>query len=320
MAPYDPVALECLTAVVEEGSFERAAKRQLVTQSAVSQRLSALEAQVGQPLIVRTKPIEPTAVGRVLLQHARKLRALRVDLGQHLQQLPTFGAASCGYNDHISIAVDADSMATWLAPALGGAGNKNYLLEIMADNPCQTTLRLREGRVHACVTTVREPPPRCQSIPLGYWDYIAVAQADFAARRCPTGLGLNNFRELPFIALNRQDGIPTQFVSHALGLRDVRLNQLFVPGPQERLSLLLAGWGVGVVPRAMVIEQIARGALVDIAPRHAMPLQMYWHCLPLESEVFSSLSDTVVAAASEFLSTALPCPAFGYQEALLQPG
>ena len=47
MSMFDPDALECLAAIVEEGGFERAAQRLHITQSAVSQRLSALEAQVG---------------------------------------------------------------------------------------------------------------------------------------------------------------------------------------------------------------------------------------------------------------------------------
>lgn len=316
MAPYDPVALECLAAVVEEGSFERAAKRQLITQSAVSQRLSSLEAQVGQPLVIRSRPIEPTAVGQLLLQHARKLRALRADLGQDLQQLSPFSRAFSGYNDHISIAVDADSMATWIRPALASVTDKDHLLEIIAEDAFQTTHRLREGRVHGCVTAVEEPPLRCKSTPLGSWDYVAVAQADFVARRCPSGLGPDNFRELPFVALNRQDDTPARFVSHALGLRQVRLNQIFVPSPEGRLASLLSGWGVGVVPRAMVIDQIAHGILVDIAPRHAMPLQMYWHCLAIESEVFSMLSESLIAAASDFLSPVTPCPVFQYRNGL----
>ena len=41
MSTFDPAALECLAAIVEEGGFERAAQRLNVTQSAVSQRLRA---------------------------------------------------------------------------------------------------------------------------------------------------------------------------------------------------------------------------------------------------------------------------------------
>ena len=43
MSMFDPDALECLAAIVEEGGFERAVQRLHITQSVVSQWLSALE-------------------------------------------------------------------------------------------------------------------------------------------------------------------------------------------------------------------------------------------------------------------------------------
>jgi LysR family transcriptional regulator (chromosome initiation inhibitor) len=58
MSTFDPDALECLAAILEEGGFERAAQRLSITQSAVSQRLRALEAQVGTVLVVRSRPLK----------------------------------------------------------------------------------------------------------------------------------------------------------------------------------------------------------------------------------------------------------------------
>ena len=71
MSAFDPDSLECLAAIVEEGGFERAAVRLSITQSAVSQRLRSLEAQAGTVLIVRSRPLKPTAAGRLLLARVR---------------------------------------------------------------------------------------------------------------------------------------------------------------------------------------------------------------------------------------------------------
>ena len=60
MSTYDPAALECLAAIVEEGGFERAAQRLNVTQSAVSQRLRFSPVVVSPP---RKRPA--AAVGGV---------------------------------------------------------------------------------------------------------------------------------------------------------------------------------------------------------------------------------------------------------------
>lgn len=56
-------------AVVEEGSFSAAARKLLVSQPAVSQRVSALEAAVGAPLFDRSgyRPV-PTETGRLLYE------------------------------------------------------------------------------------------------------------------------------------------------------------------------------------------------------------------------------------------------------------
>src|SRR4026209_2443191 len=87
MSSYDPAALEALATIVEEGGFERAAQRLHITQSAVSQRLRALEAQVGTVLIVRSRPLQPTSAGQLLLKHTRELRLLRADLERDFKGL-----------------------------------------------------------------------------------------------------------------------------------------------------------------------------------------------------------------------------------------
>ena len=119
MSTYDPAALECLAAIVEEGGFERAAQRLNVTQSAVSQRLRALEAQVGSVLIVRSRPLRPTSAGQLLLKHTKQMRLLRSDLDRDLRDLAPRAASGAREEERVSLAVNADSIATWAVDALG---------------------------------------------------------------------------------------------------------------------------------------------------------------------------------------------------------
>ena len=53
-----------LAAVVASGSLDAAAAELQVTPSAVSQRLKTLESQLGRVLLVRSKPVQPTAAGQ----------------------------------------------------------------------------------------------------------------------------------------------------------------------------------------------------------------------------------------------------------------
>ena len=113
MSDLDPAALDCLAALADEQGFERAAQRLSITQSAVSQRLRTLEAQVGQPLVVRSRPLRLTEAGKVLLRFARQLQALRVDVARELGE-------RVAPQSRLAIAVNADSLATWVLPALDG--------------------------------------------------------------------------------------------------------------------------------------------------------------------------------------------------------
>ncbi|MFE6780174.1 LysR family transcriptional regulator [Streptomyces sp. NPDC057702] len=63
--------MEYLVAVVEEGSFTRAAETLNVTQSALSHQIKALEREVGGPLLERlSRGVSLTPMGRAFLPHA----------------------------------------------------------------------------------------------------------------------------------------------------------------------------------------------------------------------------------------------------------
>ena len=308
MSTYDSIALECLASVVEEGSFERAAKKQFISQSAVSQRISSLEAQVGQPLVLRSRPIQPTYAGQLLLKYTKLLRLLRSDLGQDLRQLSTSSTASTGHQDHISIAVDADSMATWMRPALASIKNKDHLLELFADDLFQTGNQLHEGKVHGCVTAMEEPPLRCRTELLGAWEYVAVAAPGFVSRHFTEGLELRRLQRLPFVAFNRRDDLSMRFMSNTLGLPQVRLNQVFIPSYQGRLDAVLEGWGVGIFPKKLISAQLEQHLLIDVVPNYAMSVPMYWHCWNFESEVLDKLSYAIRTTAAKWLLPASKLP------------
>ncbi|TYB62341.1 LysR family transcriptional regulator [Nonomuraea sp. PA05] len=79
----DPHLLTTFVTVARHGSFSAAAAELGYTQSAISQQIAALEADLGLPLLSR-RPVEPTPAGRRLLEHAEplllRLRAARADV------------------------------------------------------------------------------------------------------------------------------------------------------------------------------------------------------------------------------------------------
>ena len=312
MSTFDPDALECLAAIVEEGGFERAAQRLSITQSAVSQRLRALEAQVGTVLIVRSRPLKPTSAGQLLLKHTKQLRLLRADLERDLKELAPSSAGGAREEERISIAVNADSIATWALPALDELARQGLPMEIIADDQDFTQEWLREGQVLGCITTLKQALRGCKVVALGAMEYVAVASPVFVRERQARGgarssgasaslLSAHNFRDMPFVAFNRKDDMQSEFVAKAFGLKRVTLNQLFVPSSEGQVRAVLAGWGVSVVPRLLAQGLLDQGLLVNIAPAHTLLIQLYWHCWNLESEVLDALALALTRSAAEAL-------------------
>lgn len=304
MSTFDPDALECLAAIIEEGGFERAAQRLSITQSAVSQRLRALEAQVGTVLIVRSRPLKPTPAGQLMLKHAKMMRLLRADLEKDLKELAPSSTGGGREEERISVAINADSIATWAMPALSALAQGGLPIEIIADDQEFTHEWLREGQVLGCVTSLGQALRGCKMEPLGTMDYVAVASADYAARHCPKGMNAHNFHKLPFIAFNRKDQLQHSFVEQAFGLPRVVLKQLFVPSSEGQIRAVRAGWGVSVLPELGVREGLASGELVNVTPRHRQGVALYWHCWNLSSEVLDALSAALRGAASRDLRQA----------------
>ena len=302
MSTFDPAALECLAAIVEEGGFERAARRLNITQSAVSQRLRALEAQVGSVLIVRSRPLKPTSAGQLLLKHTKQLRLLRADLERDLQDLMPSVRGGGREEERIAIAINADSIATWAVDALGDLVRQRLPLEIIADDQDFTQEWLRSGQVMGCVTTLKSALRGCRMVPLGAMQYVAVAAPELARRQLPQGLTAHNFRDVPFVSFNRKDDMQAEFVTRTFGLKRVSLSRVFVPSSEGQVRAVAAGWGVSVVPELLARPWLQQGRLVDLAPGHTLPIQLYWHSWNLESEVLDALADALTSAAAQYLS------------------
>lgn len=301
MTPIAPDLLQCLAAIVEEGGFEKAAKRLSITQSAVSQRLRALETQAGTVLIVRGRPLRPTSAGRLMLKHAMQMRLLHTDLEQDLRSLGPATDYLAHNENRVSIAVNADSIATWAPPAFDALVKQGLPLEIIADDQDFTQEWLREGQVLGCVTTLKQAMRGCKVVALGTMNYVAVASREVLARCCPDGFSRHTFRSMPFIAFNRKDDLQTEFIARVFRLKKVNLNQCYVPSSEGQLRAVLAGWGACVVPELLARPMLEAGQLINLVPDEVLPVSLYWHCWNLDSAVLAALTSAVISEAARSL-------------------
>ncbi|MFG6447902.1 LysR family transcriptional regulator ArgP [Roseateles sp. BYS180W] len=302
MNSLDPAALDCLAALADELSFERAAQRLSITQSAVSQRLRSLEAQVGQLLVVRSRPLRLSEAGQVLLRYARQMQALRADAAREL-------GLRAAPQERLAIAVNADSLATWVLTALDPLVQQGLNLELVVDDQNFTHDVLRQGEVLGCVSTVRQALQGCWVTPLGKMVYVAAASPDFVRQRLPQGLTPANFAQTPFLVFNRKDDTQAHWVQEVFGLPSApRLVQRLVPSSEAYVQAIRRGWGVGVAPRLQLEPLLARGELVALHPEVTVEVHLYWHQWKLSREgldgpvaLLDQIGRALVAGAAQAL-------------------
>jgi LysR family transcriptional regulator (chromosome initiation inhibitor) len=294
----DYTSLFALAAVVREGSFERAARALHVTPSAVSQRIRLLEERVGCALVVRGQPCTATDTGRSLCQHADRVRLLEQDLHDNLPALAPSGVARAT----LPIAVNADSLATWFAPAVATfAAQAPVLVNVAVDDQDHTAEWLRSGGVLAAVTAHATPASGCNSRPLGSMRYVAAASPTFVARHLSAGVDAQSLAQAPSLEFNTKDTLQTRWVQGVCG-QHVELPKHTLPSSTAFVTAALAGMGWGMLPDALAAPHLATGTLVELVPDTPLDVPLHWQQARATSAWLDGLTREVLAAAREALA------------------
>ncbi|MBF7730414.1 LysR family transcriptional regulator ArgP [Pseudomonas sp. N040] len=268
---FDYKLLSALAAVVEQAGFERAAQALGLSQSAVSQRIKLLEARLGQPVLLRGTPPQPTEAGRHLLNHVQQVRLLERNLQG---QVP--GVAEEGMPERLRIALNADSLATWWAPAVSQfCASQRVLLELVMEDQAVGLKRMRAGDVAGCVCDSGVPVSGARCEPLGAMRYLALASPRFIASHFPDGLQPARLPQVPAIVFGADDRLQHRYLA-ALGLAGGFIHHL-CPSSEGFVQLASAGLGWGLMPALQVREQLARGELLELLPGRHVDVPLYWH-------------------------------------------
>lgn len=293
----DYASLAALAAVVREGSFERAARALSVTPSAISQRIRLLEERVGGALVVRGQPCRATEMGRRLCQHVDRVCLLEQELQEALPALAPEG----GVRVALPIAVNADSLATWFAPALAAfAAEAPVLMDVAVDDEDHTSEWLRSGRVLAAVTATARPAFGCNSRPLGAMRYLAAASPTFTKRHFGTGVGAGSLARAPSLVFNSKDELQTRW-AHRLCHRHVELPRHILPSPQAFVTATVAGMGWGLHPRALIAPHLEDGSLIELVPDAPLDVPLHWQYARSASSLLDGLTRQILAAAHSAL-------------------
>lgn len=287
--PLDYRLLQALDAVVQEQNFERAARALCLTQSAVSQRIKQLEQQMAQPLLIRATPLQPTAAGRQLLAHYRQVYQLEREL------LPQLLPDAPQQPLTVSIAVNADSLATWFLPALAPLLEQYPIeLNLLVDDESRTLDRVREGQAFGAVSLQPQPLAGCCVDELGEMRYLLTASPAFVARHFPNGLTAAALAKAPAVAFDQRDDMHISYMARHFALppggypcHTVRSSEAFVAMAEQGLACCL-------IPELQIRQQLEEGRLLDLNPDHHLVEQLYWHRWVLERGLHKQISQRLI--------------------------
>lgn len=281
-----PDQLAALEAITDTGTFEAAARRLGVSTSAVSQRIRALESALGRVVVQRGSPSAPTPDGEVVLRYARQQALLAAEMAVELAlDDPTEAHAAVGARGpteiELSVAINADSLATWFPAILREAAEWNCRLRLVVADENNTAELLRSGQVMCAVSSSGTRVAGCRVERLG-----AVSYSPVIAPGLLTG-GVTA-SSLPVVRFDADDDLQ-DLALRAAGL-PVPPPRAHVPTTSGFLAAIEAGLGWGVFPQ----DRLAgHPDLVPVPGLATVERELFWHRWSIASTSLDRLTDAV---------------------------
>jgi len=241
--------LRYFLAIVDEGSFTRAAERLLVAQPSLSQQIKSLERELGGPLLERLpKGVRLTAAGKAFMPGARAAVA-------HADRATRDARSALGLEGgELEVATVTSVAYSILPPAF----------EVWHNRHPATTIALREYthrralddavRVGVGDIAVGPRPPRWPGsvVELGWEEFVVVLPVSDSLARTKRPVSLDQLAERDWVLFGPDHGLSELVLGVCAGAgftprRIVQTDQVAAAAP-----LACAGLGVAIVPSNVV--------------------------------------------------------------------
>jgi LysR family transcriptional regulator, chromosome initiation inhibitor len=290
----DLAQLAALAAVHRRGSFDFAAAALGVTSSAISQRIKALEETTGTLLVRRGQPCTATETGLRLIRYHDEVALLERTLLANLPGLSS-GPAT------LRIAVNADSLATWVIPAL--AATDGLLFDLVIDEEDVSQDWLKRGEVVAAITSHAGPLQGCNTLSLGCLRFRATASPAFMQRWFPDGPTVEALARAPALTFSDKDHLQERWIIRQTGTtaRRVLFPSHRIASPQAFLDAGLHGLGWSMNPEMLVAHHLADGTLMELVPDTALDVPLHWQFTRLAAPTLAPVTEAIRQAARKAL-------------------
>lgn len=297
MFRFDYSQLSALAAVVDEGSYARAAKALSVTQPAISNRIKALEENLKMEVVTRSRPRVLTEAGRTLYYHFSKIQALESDTLVKLSEL----AGSRIPTTQVRIAADEFAMSGWMHKAVGRAKSA---LEVTVDLIPSTGNHdglLKSGQAHGALSLEEHCPVGFQPLELGIFRCKAVASREFINKHLDGEITPEALLRTPAISLDREGKTLRDWASAYTEQGQLPEAPQHVPFLSSFMGLCMEGSGWAIVPEHLLEQATYKEGLVDLMPENTLEMPVYWIFPQARLTMMRALTNILEVEAAQVL-------------------
>jgi len=253
----DLTSLQLFVAVCELGSIGRAAEREFIAASAISKRLSDLEATLGTTLLYRhARGVDLSPAGESLLHHARSvlysLEKMQGELSEYAE----------GVHGHVRVHANISAIVQFLPEDLGAFTREHDAIKIDLEEhlSAEVVRAVQEGAADLGICHVPDGTHELQTLPYRH-DRLAliVPAAHPLAAQGPIDFSAS--LDFDHVGLHTNSSIYVAMHQAAVEAgRSVKL-RIHVTGLDAMCRMIDNGLGIGVMPqRAFELLQAGIGS------------------------------------------------------------
>lgn len=242
---YDLTSLDVFITVAEERNLTRAARIKHLAVSAVSKRMTELEAQVGTPLLVRyARGVELTPAGQSLLFYTRQLRQTLTQLDHELSDY------SSGVKGHVRIHAITSALSQFLPQDVArfSALYPNIKFDIEERVGSGVVRAVADGRADLGIIAEQTPSQGLETLAYRH-DELTVA---VPAGHPLAGRSRIRFKELlrhEFVGPHLESSTNRLLTHEATKLKGTLKSRIRISSFDCMCRMVSAGLGVSILPR-----------------------------------------------------------------------
>ncbi len=294
----DLTSLQLFVAVCELGSIGKAAEREFIAASAVSKRLSDLEATLDTPLLYRhTRGVDLTPAGESLLHHARSvlfsLEKMQGELSEY----------SAGVRGHVRVHASISAIVQFLPEDLGEFIRLHAEVKIDLEEHMSTEVvrAVQEGAADLGICNTADGIGDLQTLPYRQ-DRLALIVPRGHALSAQGEMAFEDSLDFDHVGLHANSSIYLAMREAAAQAgRTIKL-RIHVTGLDAMCRMIHNGLGVGVMP------QRAFELMHGVGELEAITLTNSWASRQIElvARDFSSLPVTARLLVDHLSASDLP--------------